>query len=104
MSDPNHQTEARRLIGEALALLDLAAEAGSNDARFAVKILKNKGKRGRPKIDDTAAVAEIRRLEALGKGRKATAIVARRLVLEGPDGTNLKTIKRRLQRKRKCAE
>lgn len=89
--------DADDLIEQALRALDTAAAAfGENTARHAAAILRGSRSGGRPEMDDTAALKEVERLRAAGKGCAAVGIVA-----AGIGGTpgQVRATGRRLQRK-----
>ena len=81
--------DAAVLIRIALRALDLATAEGNGDARHAARLLRGAAllRGGRPKVDDTALLAEI---ERLGGGCAAIASVS---------GGN-PSVARRLRRKR----
>jgi hypothetical protein len=96
-------SDAERLLTGALAALDALAVAGDANARHAAAVLRGTRRSGRPPIDDSAALAEMDRLAAAGRGREAANIVARRL---SEDPAEQAAIAQRLRgkRKMKCRE
>jgi hypothetical protein len=77
MTSPLDRDSADAVRAGILAELDRLADLGDCQARHAAAILRGARSAGRPKIDDTAAMARIADLSAAGKRREAVAIVAR---------------------------
>jgi hypothetical protein len=90
------EDRADELITVALAALDPLADSGNREAKIASGILRGLHSLGRPTIPDGKALAEIEHLRALGRGREAIGIVAKRMASSPKD---IAAIERRLRRK-----
>ena len=85
-----------QLYKQAIAVLALIP---GNTARHAANVLRGDRIGGRPRTDDTAAIAAMARLHDCGRGREAAAIVARSIANDPSDTKEIASISHRLRKR-----